>query len=36
LIDYCSSNGGEESHKAAIKVMERTIGKKQIAFGEFS
>ena len=36
LTDYCASNGGEESHRAAIRVMERTIGKKQILYGEFS
>lgn len=30
LKDCCASNGGEESHLAAIKVMERTIGRNQL------
>lgn len=33
LIDYCASNGGTESHEAAIKVLERNIGKPQIIRG---
>lgn len=33
LLDYCASNGGEDSHRAAIRVMERTIGKNQIVSG---
>lgn len=31
LADCCASNGGEESHRAAITVLERTIGRNQIA-----
>lgn len=27
---HCASNGGPESHLAAIKVLERTIGREQI------
>lgn len=34
LEHYCASNGGEDSHKAALRVMERTIGRNQIAYGE--
>ena len=30
VTDCCASNGGIESHNAAIKVMERTIGKAQM------
>ncbi len=30
LKDYCASNGGEVSHEAGIKVLERTIGIDQI------
>jgi len=30
LINYCASNGGMESHNAAIRVMQRTIGEKTI------
>lgn len=30
LTNYCASNGGEESHLAAIRVLERTIGREQI------
>ena len=30
LTKCCASNGGEESHKAALKVMERTIGRNQL------
>lgn len=30
IKDCCASNGGDESHKAAIKVLERTIGREQI------
>lgn len=35
LEHYCASNGGEESHRAALRVMERTIGRDQIYYGEF-
>lgn len=35
LIDYCASNGGDESHRSAIRVLERTIGKKQIVYGKY-
>ena len=34
LTDYCASNGGVESHKAAITCMKRLLGKKQIKEGE--
>lgn len=34
LIDYCASNGGMESHKAAIVCMKRLLGAKQIKNGE--
>ena len=34
LEHYCASNGGEDSHKAALRVMERTIGRNQIVYGE--
>lgn len=30
LTEYCDSNGGPESHKAGIMVMDRLIGKKSI------
>lgn len=30
IVDCCASNGGKQSHNAAIKVMERTIGEKYI------
>ena len=30
LTNYCASNGGEESHKAGIRCMERLIGEKQL------
>lgn len=30
LTGYCASNGGIESHCAAIKVLERTIGERQL------
>lgn len=30
LTEYCASNGGMESHQAAIKVLERTVGMEQI------
>jgi len=33
LIDLCASNGGAESHAAALRVMERAIGCKQIVKG---
>lgn len=32
LINYCASNGGVESHNAAIKVLERTIGRQNINY----
>lgn len=35
LADYCASNGGQESHAAAIRVLERTIGHQQILFGHY-
>lgn len=35
LSDYCASNGGKESHYAAIKVLQRTIGYNQIITGVF-
>lgn len=35
LEHYCASNGGEESHNAAVRVMERTIGRNQIIHGVF-
>lgn len=31
LTEYCASNGGKESHEAAIKVLKRTIGDNQIS-----
>lgn len=34
LTDYCASNGGVESHKAAITCMKRLLGEKQIKEGE--
>ena len=34
LTDYCASNGGAESHKAAIICMKRLLGKKQIKEGK--
>lgn len=30
LTEYCDSNGGPESHKSGIMVMDRLIGKKSI------
>ncbi|MDQ0418590.1 nicotinamidase-related amidase [Croceifilum oryzae] len=33
LIDYCASNGGQESHKAAIRLLERLIGRKRFIQG---
>lgn len=36
LEHYCASNGGEESHEAALRVMERTIGCNQIICGKFN
>ncbi len=36
LEKYCASNGGVTSHKAAITVLERTIGLKQINFDQFA
>jgi nicotinamidase-related amidase len=35
LEKYCASNGGENSHEAAIKVLERTIGIEQIYFDKY-
>lgn len=35
LEQYCASNGGDISHQAAITVLERTIGLKQINFGVY-
>lgn len=35
LEQYCASNGGEISHQAAITVLERTIGLKQICTGQY-
>ena len=35
LADYCASTGGKESHNAAITVLNRNIGKKQITYGNF-
>lgn len=35
LTKYCASNGGESSHLAAIKVLERTIGRDQIKSDEY-
>lgn len=35
LEQYCASNGGDVSHQAAITVLERTIGLKQISFKLF-
>ena len=35
LADYCASNGGKESQNAAITVLNRNIGKKQITYGDF-
>ena len=32
---YCASNGGQESHSAALRVMDRTIGRKQIFYGTY-
>lgn len=34
LTEYCDSNGGPESHKAGIMVMNRLIGKKCIVPGK--
>ena len=33
LADYCASNGGPESHAAALRVLVRLIGEKQIHRG---
>jgi len=33
LADYCASTGGPESHAAALKVLVRLIGEKQIHLG---
>lgn len=32
LMNYCASNGGESSQEAAIKVLNRMIGEKNIDF----
>ncbi len=32
ISSCCTSNGGLESHIAALRVLERTIGKEQIVF----
>lgn len=34
LTNYCDSNGGEESHKAGLKCLERLIGKGQLISGK--
>lgn len=34
LTEYCDSNGGPESHKAGILVMDRLIGRKSIIPGK--
>ena len=36
LTSYCASNGGEESHRAGIKVMSRLIGKKALIDNEIT
>lgn len=36
LSDYCASNGGIESHNAALTVLQRTIGINQIHTGFIS
>ena len=33
LADYCASNGGPESHNAALRVLHRLIGESQIVKG---
>lgn len=33
LADYCASNGGSESHAAALRVLVRLVGEKQIYRG---
>lgn len=33
LADCCASNGGANSHQAAIRVMERLLGGKNLKFG---
>jgi len=30
LSNYCASSGGQDYHKAGIKVLKRTIGEKQV------
>lgn len=35
LEQYCASNGGDISHQAAITVLKRTIGLKQISFERY-
>lgn len=32
MANYCASNGGAQSHDAALRVMERTIGPAQINY----
>jgi|LSQX01.3.fsa_nt_gb nicotinamidase-related amidase len=34
LSDYCSSNGGEESHEAGLLVLSRTTGRKSVVAGK--
>lgn len=36
LEHYCASSGGEEIHEAAIKILRRNIGDKQIIEGEIN
>jgi nicotinamidase-related amidase len=36
LAHYSASNGGEQSHKAAIAVLNRLIGKKNIIYSELN
>jgi nicotinamidase-related amidase len=34
LLDYCASNGGPESHEAAIRVLTRSIGAANLIKGQ--
>ena len=36
LVDYCASNGGQESHRAGLMVMRRTLGEKHLINGSIS
>lgn len=36
LAYYCASNGGQASYEAALNVLNRTIGPRQIITGEFN